>query len=106
MPYLRRWSRKVDWPNILPTQLKAIFGGLAPTYAKTLTPPDPPPPYYLNTDRSAAVSTETFYNEDIASCPRGAKVILLTAGGVAVLGRYTGDAFYVGWHALPRKKQK
>lgn len=60
MPYLRRWSRKVDWPNILPTQLKAIFGGLAPTYAKTLTPPDPPPPYYLNTDRSAAVSTETF----------------------------------------------
>jgi hypothetical protein len=72
-------------------------------------PPYPKPPaaaYHLNTDRSAAVSTEAFYDEDMSGCPRGVKVILLTAGGVAVLGHYTGDPFYVGWYALPRKRTK
>jgi hypothetical protein len=64
----------------------------------------PQQPFTLNTDRTAAVSNDAFWNEDMAACPRSTKILLLGRGGVALLGQYDGDPFYVGWFALPRRK--
>lgn len=59
----------------------------------------------MNGDQSVAVSTEVFWNEDMAACPRGAKVQLLGEGGVALYGSYDGkDPFYVGWAPVPRRR--
>lgn len=64
----------------------------------------------LNNDRSVAVSTDVFWNEDMAACPRGVKVQLLGAGGVAIYGLYDGardhgkDPFFVGWAPVPRRR--
>ena len=35
--------------------------------------------------------------------PRGCKVLLLTSGGVAVVGDWTDDSNLVAWAPLPRK---
>lgn len=40
--------------------------------------------------------------QPIATCPRGVKVQLLGAGGVAHYGLYNGkDPFWCGWAPLP-----
>jgi len=57
----------------------------------------------LNSDNTVAVATEVYW-EDIATCPRGAKVQLLTIGGVAIYGNYKGEAFYTAWAPVPRKR--
>lgn len=60
----------------------------------------------LNTDRTVAVSNEVYWVEDMTACPRGCKVQLLGAGGVAVYGMYDGkDPFWVGWQAVPRRRK-
>lgn len=59
----------------------------------------------LNADQTVAVATDVFWNEDMTTCPRGAKVQLLGAGGVAVYGDYHGDAFWVGWCPLPKRRK-
>ena len=41
----------------------------------------------LNADQTVAVATDVFWNEDMTTCPRGAKVQLLGAGGVRRLPR-------------------
>ena len=61
-------------------------------------------PYRLNRDATAAVSTDTYWEHDMTTCPRGVKVLMLGSSGVALLGQYNGDKFFVGWHALPRKR--
>lgn len=60
--------------------------------------------YRLNTARDVAVATDTYWQEDVTTCPRGAKVQLLGAGGVAVYGSYHGDPFWVGWAPVPRRR--
>jgi hypothetical protein len=63
------------------------------------------PAHKLNADQSVAVSTEVFWNEDMTTCPRGVKVQLLGAGGVALYGTYDGkDPFFVGWAPVPRRR--
>lgn len=57
----------------------------------------------LNRDQSVAVSPTHTYNEDMTQAPRGVKLILLGQGGVAQLSEYNGDAFWIGWAALPRR---
>ena len=57
----------------------------------------------LNSDMTVAVATEVYW-EDVATCPRGAKVQLLTVGGVAIYGNYRGEAFYTAWAPVPRKR--
>lgn len=57
----------------------------------------------LNRDQSVAVSPTYTYNEDMTQAPRGVKLILLGQGGVAQLSEYNGDAFWIGWAALPRR---
>ena len=65
-----------------------------------------PPAHKLNADQTVAVATDVFWNEDMSACPRGAKVQLLGAGGVAVYGDYHGDPFWVGWCPLPKRRRK
>lgn len=64
------------------------------------------PDHKLNADQTVAVATDVFWNEDMTTCPRGAKVQLLGAGGVAVYGDYHGDPFWVGWCPLPKRRRK
>lgn len=59
---------------------------------------------HLNRDATVAVSPTYTYNEDMSQAPRGVKLILLGASGVAVLTEYNGkNPFWVGWAALPRR---
>lgn len=62
--------------------------------------------YYLNNARNTAVSSEAEFLP-MSSCPRGVKVILLGAGGVATIGQYDGkDPFWKGWHPMLRKPKE
>lgn len=68
------------------------------------TPP-PEPTHKLNTDRTVAVATDYYWNEDMRTCPLGAKVQLLGVGGVASYGNYNGrDPFWVAWAPLPKRR--
>lgn len=59
----------------------------------------------LNTEKTVAVSNDVFWINDMRACPRGAKVQLLGAGGVATYGNYDGkDPFWVAWQSVPRKR--
>lgn len=72
-------------------------------------PPAPPRPqaHRLNADQTVAVATDVFWNEDMATCPRGAKVQLLGAGGVASYGVYNGrDTFWIGWAPVPKRRAR
>jgi hypothetical protein len=60
--------------------------------------------YSLNSNRNAAVSNFIYWETDMTICPRGAKVLMLGVSGVAILGQYNGDKFFVGWYPLPRKR--
>jgi hypothetical protein len=63
------------------------------------------PDHKLNADQTVAVATDVFWNEDMSTCPRGAKVQLLGAGGVAVYGDYHGDPFWQAWAPLPKRRR-
>lgn len=60
----------------------------------------------LNTDRTVAVATDVYWNPDMSACPRGVKVQLLGAGGVATYGEYHGpaDTFWTDWAPLPKRR--
>ena len=36
--------------------------------------------------------------------PRGSKLLILTSGGVAVIGDWTDDSNFVAWSPLPKKR--
>jgi len=58
-----------------------------------------------NATKGVAVD-QTYYWQPMATCPRGMKVQLLGAGGVAMYGAYNGrDTFYTGWAPLPNKPE-
>ena len=55
----------------------------------------------LNSDRTVAVDRE-YYWQPMSTCPRGVKVQLLGAGGVAVYGTFSGkDTWWTHWAPLP-----
>ena len=56
----------------------------------------------LNTDKTVAVSTDTFWQAIDHKTPRGVKLQLLGAGGVATYGVYHGDKFWTHWAPLPK----
>lgn len=59
----------------------------------------------INSDGTAAVSTDVFWMP-IVHCPTGVKVLLLTAHGVAIVGKFNpvkDQEFYTHWHPLPKK---
>lgn len=62
-------------------------------------------PHTLNRDRTVAVATDYYWNDDMRTCPTGTKVQLLGLGGVAQYGTYNGrDAFWVAWAPLPKRR--
>lgn len=87
-------------PQPEPERRSRPRGGQVPPYPL----PPSPEPYRLNTSGNVAVATDTYWNEDMTTCPRGAKVQLLGAGGVAFYGSYHGDPFWVGWAPVPRRR--
>ena len=62
--------------------------------------------HQLNRDRTVAVATDVFWNEDMNTCPRGTKCQLLGEGGVASYGTYHGDPFWQAWAPLPKRREK
>lgn len=59
----------------------------------------------INRDKTVAVST-TQYWEDMDTCPRGVKVQLLGAGGVAVYALWDGkNPFFTHWAPVPRRRE-
>lgn len=61
--------------------------------------------YKIGAEGAVAVATDVFWNEDMATCPRGVKVQLLGKGGVAVYATYDGWTFWVGWAPVPRRRK-
>ena len=64
----------------------------------------------LNRDRTVAVD-RTYYWQPMSTCPRGVKVQLLGAGGVAVYGNYNppkpGEkTWWTHWAPLPVKPKE
>ena len=59
----------------------------------------------LNADQTVAVATDVFWNEDMATAPRGTKCQLLGAGGVAYYHTYNGDPFWIGWAPVPKRRK-
>jgi hypothetical protein len=57
--------------------------------------------FRINNDKSAAVSTEAFY-QPMSTCPKGVKVLALSTHGVARIDIYTGQRDIVAWFPLPR----
>lgn len=41
-----------------------------------------------------------------AKPPGGAKVLLLTKGGVCIIGQWKDDDFYLGWAPLPKRDKE
>lgn len=76
--------------------------------SKAHAPKEPPSgaTFKLSSDRQAVVSTAPdvkFMPMNNPPCPLGAKVILQTEGGVAVIGKWNGkDTDVVGWFPVPR----
>jgi hypothetical protein len=63
------------------------------------------PGHKLNTAGTVAVST-TQYWEPMKDCPRGVKVQLLGAGGVAAYGMWDGkNTFWEGWAPVPKRRE-
>lgn len=63
------------------------------------------PGHKINTAGTVAVST-TQYWEDMSSCPRGVKVQLLGAGGVAIYAMWDGkNPFFTHWAPLPKRRE-
>lgn len=56
----------------------------------------------INTDKTVAVATDVYWIPVDHNTPRGVKLQLLGAGGVATYGIYHGDSFFTHWQALPK----
>lgn len=59
----------------------------------------------LDSTRTAAVDHRHPWRT-MRHCPRGVRVLLLGAGGVAVIGTWDGrDTFWQGWAPLPTRRR-
>jgi hypothetical protein len=57
-------------------------------------------------DTGAAAVDQDYFWQPMSTCPRGVKVQLLGAGGVATYGQWNGkDSFWQGWAPVPKKQQ-
>ena len=53
-----------------------------------------------------AVSGEVYWRDpEHEPPPRGSKLLVLTSGGVAVIGDWVDDSNFVAWSPLPRKRK-
>ena len=91
------------FPDI--SEMNRAFAGV--TLSKIVpSPVDEPAGHKLNTDQTVAVSTDVYWNEDMNQAPRGVKLQLLGAGGVAVYCEYHGDPFWQAWAPLPKRRPR
>lgn len=60
--------------------------------------------YKLNTDKTAAVATDTFWQLIDSDTPTGVKMLLINKHfGVAIVSTYCGDRLqWTHWHPLPK----
>lgn len=59
---------------------------------------------HINTTHEVAVSNDTYWNEDMTECPKGVKLQLLGAGGIAMYGTYDGkNKFFIAWCPVPKR---
>lgn len=58
--------------------------------------------YHVNHDQKVAVSTTYFWRE-ISTCPPGVKVLLLTDGGIAIVGPHQPSDGCTHWAPLPKR---
>ena len=62
--------------------------------------------WHLNHDKTAAVSDDYCWLP-IKTCPIGPKVLLLTVGGVCVVGELAGHSnAFTHWAPLPRQERR
>lgn len=60
----------------------------------------------INTAKTVAVATDTFWIPIDKDTPRAVKLQLLGKGGVAHYGSYNGDDFWTHWCPLPKKRKE
>ena len=56
----------------------------------------------ITNDKAAAVDDE-YHWRPLETCPLSVKVQLLTTGGVAVYGQFSGQPGFLGWAPLPKR---
>jgi len=57
--------------------------------------------YKISSDQTTAVDPD-YYWKDLATCPRGVDVWLLTKWGKPIGGQFTGQNDVVGWCPKPK----
>ena len=63
-----------------------------------------PPTHTLNSTKTVAVATDTYWLPIDKDTPRSAKLQLLTIGGIATYGNLQNDTFfYTHWCPVPKK---
>lgn len=56
----------------------------------------------IKLDSTGTTAVITGYRwQPMDTCPRGVKVLLKGVGGVATLGQFSNDKFWIGWAPLP-----
>lgn len=64
------------------------------------------PEWRLTKDRAAAVCP-TYFWQPMNTAPTHTKMLLLTQGAVALIGKWDGkDDFYLGWAPLPKVRKE
>jgi hypothetical protein len=54
-----------------------------------------------------AASGEVYWRDPATEIPpRGSKLLILTSGGVAVVGDWIDDSNFVAWSPLPKRPRK
>lgn len=62
--------------------------------------------HILNSTKTVAIATDTYWIPIDASSPRNVKVQLLTIGGIAQYGTLGQDtSFYTHWCPVPKKRK-
>ena len=59
-----------------------------------------------NTNMGAASGEVYWRDPEQEPPPRGSKLLILTSGGVAVIGDWIDDSNFVAWSPLPKKPRR
>lgn len=60
----------------------------------------------IHISRNAVAIDREYEWQPMDTCPRGVKIQLLGAGGVAVYGTYNGHPFWLGWAPVPSRPKE
>jgi hypothetical protein len=96
----KKRNKRLVREDRMATQVVAKLGG-ATQAAEIIKGLESQMTYRINSDKSAAVSTDQFFRP-MSCCPKGVKVIALSKHGVARIDIYSGQDDLVGWFPMPR----